>query len=136
MDIEDMEWSKKLLENINYFFKNIDEVEKKLSIDLRNKELERDDLLHEIELSKLSIGERSRTYSHLEKVLQERRILKDKIEFINTMKPYTSKFITKGICAETDITIKNIETLKNNQETRIYKPRILKNLKCAEKSKG
>ena len=69
------------------------------------------------------------------KPIQERRIIKDKIELINTIKPYTSKFITKGICAETDITIKNIETLKGNQESRQYTPRIIKDLKCAKKKK-
>lgn len=133
MQIDNMEETLELLNNINYFFKNIDEIDKKLQIDLHNKEGERDDLLHEIELSKLSIGERSRTYSHLEKVLQERRIIKDKIDLINTIKPYTNKYIMKGIVAETDITIKNIETLGSNQENRQYTPRILKDLKCAKK---
>ena len=57
----------------------------------------------------------------------------DKIDLINTIKPYTNKFIMKGIFAETDITIKNIETLRNNQETRQYTPRVLKDLKCAKK---
>ena len=75
------------------------------------------------------------TYKRLEKVLQERRVIKDKIDLISTIKPYTSKFITKGICAETDATIKNIETLKRNQENRQYTPRILKDLKCAKKNK-
>lgn len=135
MQIDNMEETLELLNNINYFFKNIDEIDKKLQIDLHNKEGERDDLLHEIELSKLSIGERSRTYSHLEKVLQERRIIKDKIDLINTIKPYTNKYIMKGIFAETDITIKNIETLRSNQENRQYTPRVLKDLKCAKKNK-
>lgn len=135
MRIENVEETLELLKNIDYFFKNVDEIEKWLQVDLRNKEGERDDLLHEIELSKLSIGERSRTYSHLERVLQERRIIKDKIDLINTLKPYTTKYITKGIMGETDITIKNIETLRNNQETRQYTPRVLKDLKCAKKKK-
>ena len=65
------------------------------------------------------------TYKKLEKVLQERRIIKDKIDLINTIKPYTSKFITKGICAESDATIKNIETLKSNQENRKYTPMLV-----------
>ena len=39
----------------------------------------------------------------------------------------------KGIMGETDITIKNIETLRNNQENRQYTPRVLKDLKCAKK---
>lgn len=136
MVIEDMQQTLELLENIKNFFYNIEEIEKKLNMDLRNKEYERDDLLHEIELSKLNAIEIVNTYKKLEKVLQERRIIKDKIDLINTIKPYTSKFITKGICAETDVTIKNIETLKRNQENRQYTPRILQDLKCAKKKKG
>lgn len=135
MIIENMQQTIDLLNNIKDFFYNIEEIEKKLITELHNKEGERDDLLHEIELSDLNIGERASTYKKLKKVLQERRIIKDKIELINTIKPYTSKFITKGICAETDATIKNIETLKSNQENRQYTPRVLKDLKCAKKKK-
>lgn len=133
MVIEDMEQSLELLKNINEFFNNIEETERKLKIDLYNKEGERDDLLHEIELSDLNIGERISTYKKLRTVMQERRVIKDKIDLISTLKPYTNKFITKGICAETDTTIKNIENLKIHQETRQYTPRILKDLKCAKK---
>ena len=121
MVIEDMQQSLELLENIKYFFYNIEEIEKKLNIDLRNKEYERDDLLHEIELSKLNAIEIMAVYK--------------KLELVSTIKPYTSKFITKGICAETDTTIKNIETLKRNQENRQYTPRVLQDLKCAKKRK-
>ena len=135
MIIDDMQQTLELLGNIKYFFFNMEETEKKLSTELYNKEGERDDLLHEIELSDLNIGERSNTYKKLKSVLQERRIIKDKIELINTIKPYASKFITKGICAENDATIKNIETLKSNQENRKYTPRILKDLKCAKVKK-
>ena len=129
MVIENMQQTLELLGNIKDFFFNIEETEKKLNTELYNKEGERDDLLHEIELSKLNAIERMQTYSRLETVLKERRIIKDKIELINTIKPYTSKFIMKGICAETDTTIKNIETLKSNQESRQYTPRIIKDLK-------
>lgn len=135
MIIENMQQTIDLLNNIKDFFYNIEEIEKKLIAELYNKEGERDDLLHEIELSDLNIGERAGTYKKLKMVLQERRIIKDKIELVNTIKPYTSKFITKGICAETDVTIKNIETLKSNQENRQYTPRVIKDLKCAKKKK-
>ena len=124
MVIEDMQQSLELLENIKYFFYNIEEIEKKLNIDLRNKEYERDDLLHEIELSKLNAIEIMAVYKKLEKVLQDRRIIKDKIDLVSTIKPYTST------------TIKNIETLKRNQENRQYTPRVLQDLKCAKKKKG
>lgn len=135
MVIENMQQTIELLKNIKDFFFNIDETEKRLNTELYNKEGERDDLLHEIELSKLNAIERMQTYSKLETVLKERRFIKDKIDLINTIKPYASKFITKGICAETDTTIKNIETLKSNQENRQYTPRIIKDLKCAKKKK-
>ena len=135
MVIENMQQALDLLKNIKEFFYNIDETEKKLNTELYNKEGERDDLLHEIELSKLNAIERMQTYSRLETVLKERRNIKDKLDLINTIKPYASKFITKGICAETETTIKNIETLKNNQENRQYTPRIIKDLKCAKKKK-
>lgn len=131
MVIENMQQTIELLKNIKDFFFNIDETEKRLNTELYNKEGERDDLLHEIELSKLNAIERMQTYSKL----KERRCIKDKIDLINTIKPYASKFITKGICTETDTTIKNIETLKSNQENRQYTPRIIKDLKCAKKKK-
>lgn len=138
MVVDDMEQSLVLLQNIDDFIMAIDDTEKKLRTALYNKEGERDDLLHEVEFgkkNKLSIGERAKVYSMLEKVLQERRILKDKIDFINTIKPYANKFITKGMSAETKQTIENINRLKNNQETRVYTPRVLKDLKCAKKKK-
>ncbi len=66
-------------------------------------------------------------------MLQERRVIKDKLILIDKVKLYVSKFIAKGMCAETKITIEKINNLKNEQETRIYHPRVLKNLKCAKK---
>lgn len=135
MEIDDMQQSLELLNNIKNFFYNIEEIEKKLNTDLYNKEGERDDLLHEIELSKLNAIEIVAVYKKLEKVLQERRIIKDKIDLVSTIKPYANKFIAKGICAEKDATIKNIETLKRNQENRQYTPRVLQDLKCAKVKK-
>lgn len=133
MQIDNIEQSLELLENIKLFFYDITEVEKKLQADLYNKEGERDDLLHEIELSKLNAIEIMNTYKKLETVLKERREIKDKIKLINTIKPYTTKFVMKGILAETDATIANIIKLKEYQETRQYTPRVLKDLKCAKK---
>lgn len=57
-----MEQSLVLLQNIDDFVIAIDDTEKKLRTALYNKEGERDDLLHEIELSKLNIGERAKVY--------------------------------------------------------------------------
>ncbi len=133
MQIDNVEDILELLNNINYFFRNVDEIDKKLQTLLYNKELERDDLLHEIELSKLNAIEIMSIYKKLENTLQERRIIKDKIELINTLKPYSNKYIMKGIFADTNKTIKNIQTLKSNQSNKHYTPRILKDLKCAKR---
>lgn len=76
MVIENMQQTIELLKNIKDFFFNIDETEKRLNTELYNKEGERDDLLHEIELSKLNAIERMQTYSKLETVLKERRMYK------------------------------------------------------------
>ena len=135
MIIENAEETLELLKNIDYFFTNIDETTKKLKSDLCNKECERDDLLHEIELSDLNIGERATTFKKLKLVLKERRIIKDKIEFLNEIKPYSNKFITKGICSETREIIVSLEKLLNNHNTRRYFPRVLKDLKCAKINK-
>lgn len=85
MVIENMQQALDLLKNIKEFFYNIDETEKKLNTELYNKEGERDDLLHEIELSKLNAIEIMSTYKKLETVLKERRCIKDKIDLINTI---------------------------------------------------
>lgn len=130
MTIENIDETLKFFKDIKEFFYNLADIEKKLVADLYSKEGERDDLLHEIELSKLNAIEIMSTYKKLETVLHERRKIKDKINLINTVKPFSNKFILKGICGEADTVIANIETLRNNQENRKYTPRILKDLKC------
>lgn len=135
MNIENIDDVERYLQETKYFFGYLDSERNKLEKELTTKELERDDLLHEIELASLNVVERTRIYSRLEKTLKERRLLKDKIDYVNTLRGYTSKFITKGICAETEQVIQNIEMLKKNKETREYTPRILKDLKCAKKVK-
>ena len=135
MEIEDMEQTLEFLKQIKYFFENIDEIEKKLKAEVYGKEGEKEDYIHEWELSELNVAEIMKWYKAGKKSLRERRIAKDKLELINTLKPYVNKFITKGICAETEETIRNIETLKNNQQNRQYTPRVIQDLKCAKKRK-
>ena len=95
IDITNAELVIAFLSNIDGFFRNFDETNRKLITELLNKEAERDDLLHEIELSKLNAIERTRIYTNLESVLHERRVLKDKIELINTIKSYCDEYIKK-----------------------------------------
>lgn len=133
MEYEEIDQTLKLLEEIKCFFLNLKETEKKLIADLANKEAEFCDIYHEIELSDLNAVEIIKIHKQEKKVLQERRDLKNKIEFINTCKSYVNKFIEKGICGETEEVIKNIKTLQKNQQSKQYTPRILKDLKCAKK---
>ena len=129
--LEEADKAIELLRNTSDFFARIDDIEKMLSTQLANKEAERDDLLHEIEISGLNAIEIMRVYKRLEKVLHERREIKDRMLLINTLKGYSNKYITKGILGDTKQAIHNIETLKKNIRTRKYTPRILKDLKCA-----
>ena len=93
--LDDMQEVLKFLNDIENFFKKFDDTNKKLQTDLYNKEGERDDLLHEVELSKLNAMERAKVYAQLEKVLKERRIIKDKIDLMSTIKSYCDEYIKK-----------------------------------------
>lgn len=133
MRVDEMDEIEEYLKESKDFFCHIDTERDRIEKELKNKELERDDWLHEIELASLNAIERSRVYSKLEKVLKERRKLKDKLDLVNTLRGFTSKMITKGICAEINQVIENVSTLKRDKTNREYKPRILKDLKCARK---
>ena len=129
--LEEADKAIEILKNTGTFFATIDDIEKMLNTQLTNKEAERDDLLHEIEISKLNAIEIMNVYKKLEKVLHERREIKDRMLLMGTLKGYSNKYITEGILAYTRQAIQNVETLKKNIETRKYTPRILKDLKCA-----
>lgn len=130
--LEEADKAIEILKNTGTFFATIDDIDKMLNTQLVNKEAERDDLLHEIEMSKLNAIEIMSVYKKLETVLHERREIKDRMLLMSTLKGYGNKYITKGILADTRQAIQNVETLKKNIETRKYTPRILKDLKCAK----
>ncbi len=135
MQLDNMEEVKILMLEIEDLFTNLDENKKELEKAIEIKEAEQRDYLHELELAKLNGIEIMQVAKELIKTRKERRVLKDKLELINTLKGYTDKFINKGIIAETRQAIKNIDTLENNHETREYTPRVVKNLKCAKRLK-
>ena len=132
MQLDNMEEVKILMLEIEDLFMNLDEKKKKIEIAIDIKEAEQRDYLHELELAKLNGIEIMQVAKELIKTRKARRVLKDKLELINTLKGYTDKFINKGIIAETRQAIQNIDTLKSNHETREYTPRVVKNLKCAK----
>lgn len=133
MQIDNMEEVKTLLIEIENMFTNLDEFKKDIENKICIKEAEQEDYLHELELAKLNGIEIMKVSNSLIKTRKERRILKNKLELLNTIKGYTDKYITKGIIADTRQAIKNLDTLKNNQESKEYTPRVIKDLKCAKK---
>lgn len=135
MQLDDIEEVKTLLLDMENLFMNLDNRKKELEDQINIKEAEQEDYLHELELAKLNGIEIMKVSNVLIKTRKERRKLKDKLEIIKTLKGYTDKFINKGIIAETRQAMTNIDTLKSNQESREYTPRIVKDLKCAKKKK-
>lgn len=135
MQLDDIEEMKILLLKIENLFVDLDSRKKELEQEILLKEAEQEDCLHELELANLNGIEIMKVANSLRKTRKERRVLKNKLEIVKTMKGYTDKYITKGIIADTKQAIENIETLKNNQERKEYTAKVVKNLKCTKKEK-
>lgn len=133
MQLDNTEDVKALLTDIENLFSNLDDIKINLEKQIKIKEDETIDYLHELELGNLSCFEISKVSKELITIRKERRILKDKLELVNTMKGYSDKYITKGIITDTKQAIRNIDTLINNHNTREYTPKVIKDLKCAKK---
>ena len=131
-DLEDIDEVEKFVEKMNYFFTNIERTNSDLKNKLRTKELEQDDLLHEIELSKLNTFELAKVATRLKKTRNERREIKDKLEFIATVKGFSDKYNNKLITGDLINLLKNIRTLRENWNSRIYKTRVLEDLKISK----
>ena len=71
----------------------------------------------------------------LRDVRQERRVIKDKLEFISTLKGFSDKYNNKLITGDIAQLLKNIRMLKENWDTRIYKTRVLEDLKISKMKK-
>ena len=127
---------KRLLQEIEDLFVNLDTNKKMLEKQIMKKEDEQKDYLHELELARLNGIEIMKVANALIKTRKERRSLKNELELLNTVKGYADKYITKGIIADTKQAITNIERLEKNQETRKYVPRIIQNLKCVKENKN
>lgn len=132
MQIDNIDEIEKFVEEMNYFFTNIERVNSDLKNQLRTKELEQDDLLHKIELSKLNAFELTKVATRLQKTRKERREIKDKLEFIATIKGFSDKYTNKLITGDLINLLKNIRQLRENWDTRIYKTRVLEDLKISK----
>lgn len=135
MKIDNIDEVEAFAKEMNCFFTYIERTNSDLKNELRTKEAEQDDLLHEIELSKLNAFELSKVAVRLRDVRQERRIIKDKLEFISTLKGFTDKYNNKLITGDIAQLLKNIRNLKENWENRIYKTRVLEDLKISKMKK-
>lgn len=135
MQLDNMEEVKILLQDIENLFMNLEDYKKELENQISIKEAEQSDYLHELELGNLNGIEIMKISKSLIKTRKERRILKDKLDLIKTLKGYVDEYIKKGIIAQTRQAIANIDTLKSNLESREYTPKVIKELKCAKKSK-
>ena len=109
--------------DIKHVFKQIHELmmsiapeEKRLNEELEHQENITKDLLHEIELANLNAIERMKVYNDLRKCRKERRKIKDTIEFINTIRGYSKRFIEKGLLSETDFVMKKIDTYDQHRD--------------------
>ena len=132
MQIDNIDEVEKFVEQMNYFFTNIERVNSDLKNRLRTKELEQDDLLHELELRKLNDFELVKVASRLKKTRKERRDIKDKIEFVYTVKGFSDKYNNKLITGDLINLLKNIKQLRSNRENRIYNTRVLEDLKVSK----
>ena len=114
------------------FFENIDNLKSDLEKQINETELAKNDLLHELELANLDAVEIMRVAKTLKQVLLERRKYKDELDKVMTLKGFTDKYNKKLITGDIIQAMKNLRTLKKNQENRTYKPRRITNLKCVE----
>lgn len=124
--------TEEFLVNMKQFFDGIDKVKANLEQEISRVELERNDLLHELELAKLNAVEMSQVAKKLREVLKERRVYKDELAKVMTLKGFTDKYNNKLIVGDIIQVLKNLRTLEKNNETRKYNPRVIKELKCAE----
>ena len=97
MKIDDVDEVKGLLVDIDILFSNLDDIKKDLEEKIRQKEAEQEDYLHEIELGNLNGIQLTGVAKDLKQTRKERRVFKDKLELINTLKGYTDKYIVKGM---------------------------------------
>lgn len=133
MQIYETEQVETFLKDVEDFFGNLDSAKKNLETEISKKENEQDDYLHELELAKLNGIEIMKVANNLTKTRKERRVLKDTLDFVKTLKGYADKYIKKGIIADTKQALKNIENLKKLHSTREYTPKVVKELKCARR---
>ena len=126
--------AEEILKVMKSFFEGIDIEHSNLLQELSDKEAEQQDLLHELELNNLNAVEITKVAIDLKKVRKERRVIKNDIERVKTIKSFTDKYNNKFITNEIKALIKELYKLQKRQSNRQYEPRILKHRKIGEKN--
>ena len=126
--------AEEILKAMKSFFEGIDIEHSNLLQELSDKEAEQQDLLHELELNNLNAVEITKVAIDLKKVRKERRVIKNDIERVKTIKSFTDKYNNKFIVNEIKTLIKDLYKLQKRQSNRQYEPRILKDRKIGEKN--
>ena len=124
--------TEEFLINMKNFFENIDKLKADLEQEIKRVELERNDMLHELELGNLNAIELTKVAVTLRDILKERRKYKDELAKVMTLKGFTDKYNNKLIVGDIIQVLKNLRTLEKNNAERQYNPRIIKDLKCVE----
>ncbi len=126
MEVED------LMNYILSFLENISKEEGKVAEELRIKELEQQDLLHELEISKLNAPEMMITTKQLIQVRKERRELKNDLQRIVILRRFADRQKSRNLDNEIRTLQKELKKTNDYQQYGKYKPRVLKNLKIGE----
>jgi esterase/lipase len=103
------------------FFQNIDKRLNELSKEQSVADIKQDEILHYIENHKLNAIQSCRLVKLLKEIRDERRLIKDEIDVIRSLKDtfvdkYKNKFIEKDIIQA----IKNLKALENKQNNPKY----------------
>lgn len=109
------------LKYILVFFENIDKRLNELSKEQSISDIKQDEILHYVENHKLSASQSCKLIKQLKKVREERRLIKDEIDVIRSLKDtfvdkYKNKFIEKDIMQA----LKNLKALENKQNNPKY----------------
>ena len=113
--------AEELLKLILKLFQNTDKRLKELQSQQSIADIKQDEILHYVENHKLSASQSCKLIKQLKKVREERRIVKDEIDIVNSIKDsfidkYKNKFIEKDIMQS----LKNLKAIQNRQNNPQY----------------
>lgn len=114
MEVED------LLKYMLNFFQNIDKEIEQVSEEQRQKDLEREDLLHYYENNKMDAVKYCKVGKLLKSTQEERRSIKNELERLREIKSFTTKYNNKMIQRDIIQLLKGLETINKRQESPSY----------------